>query len=133
MKRTRATTICIIDDDAVLRATWRHVLEDAGHKVVEASNGRDGVELVHSCGASVAIVDIIMPDQEGLETIRALMERNPLLSILAVSGFDQHYLKMAMIFGAADCLRKPFLGSELTKRVNQILERRALLELPEGQ
>lgn len=114
--------VCIVDDDVELRATLKHLLEDAGMRVLEASNGRDGVELARSGQAAVAIVDIVMPDQEGLETIRQLRLQIPQIKVLAMSGFDSRYLEMAMKFGADDAVRKPFSGRELVARVKRLLE-----------
>lgn len=114
--------VCIVDDDVELRATLKHLLEDAGMRVLEASNGRDGVELARSGQAAVAIVDIVMPDQEGLETIRQLRLQIPQIKVLAMSGFDSRYLEMAMKFGADDAVRKPFSGRELVSRVKRLLE-----------
>lgn len=114
--------VCIIDDDAMLRSTLRNTLEDAGYLVFEACNGRTGVEMARQCNASLAVVDIVMPDQEGLATIRELTEQLPRIQILAISGFDQKYLNIAEQFGATDSLRKPFLGSELVSRLNRMLK-----------
>jgi DNA-binding response OmpR family regulator len=116
-----AVLVCIVDDDVELRATLKHMLEDAGMRVVETSSGRDGVELAQGAGAAVAIVDIVMPDQEGLETIRMMRLRVPGIRILAMSGYDSRYLEMAMKFGADDAVRKPFGGRELVARVQQLL------------
>lgn len=122
MKPLIPVPVCIVDDDAELRATLKHLLEDAGMLVLEASNGRDGVELARSADAAVAIVDIVMPDQEGLETIRLLRLQIPQIKVLAMSGFDSRYLDMAMKLGADDAVRKPFSGRELVARVKRLLE-----------
>jgi len=122
MKPLFPVPVCIVDDDVELRATLKHLLEDAGMRVLEASNGRDGVELARSVDAAVAIVDIVMPDQEGLETIRQLRLQIPQIKVLAMSGFDSRYLEMAMKFGADDAVRKPFSGRELVARVKRLLE-----------
>ena len=122
MKPLSLVPVCIVDDDVELRDTLKHLLEDAGLRVLEASNGRDGVELARSGEAAVAIVDIVMPDQEGLETIRQLRLQIPQIKVLAMSGFDSRYLDMAMKFGADDTVRKPFSGRELVARVKRLLE-----------
>jgi CheY-like chemotaxis protein len=122
MTKEFTTIVCIVDDDDELRATMRHQLEDAGLRVFESANGRDGVESAEKTGAAIAIVDIVMPDQEGLETIRTLRMRIPGIRLLAMSGFASNYLEMAKKFGADDVLRKPFTGRELVTRVHQLLE-----------
>jgi DNA-binding response OmpR family regulator len=113
--------VCIVDDDVELRATLKHILEDAGMRVVETANGRDGVDVAQAAGAAVAIVDIVMPDQEGLETIRTLRARVPGIRVLAMTGYDSRYLDMAIKLGADEAIRKPFTGRELVARVQQLL------------
>jgi len=122
MTKEPGIIVCVIDDDDELRATLRHQLEDAGMRVFESANGRDGVQSAELTGAAVAIVDIVMPDQEGLETIRTLRLRVPGIRLLAMSGFDASYLEIAKKFGADGVLRKPFAGRELVTRVRQLLE-----------
>ena len=116
-----ATLVCIMDDDVELRATLKHLLQDAGMRVVETASGRDGIALAQDVGAAVAIVDIVMPDQEGLETIRTLRQLVPGIRILAMSGYDSRYLDMAMKLGADDSVRKPFAGRELVSRIRLLL------------
>jgi DNA-binding response OmpR family regulator len=122
MTKAVGRIVCIVDDDDELRATMRLQLEEAGMRVFESANGRDGVLSAEAAGAEVAVVDIVMPDQEGLETIRMLRARCPGIRLLAMSGFASGYLEMARKFGADDVLSKPFTGRELVSRVRQLLE-----------
>jgi DNA-binding response OmpR family regulator len=114
--------VCIVDDDVDLRATLRRQLEEAGLRVCEASSGREAVDVVLAAQAAVAIVDIVMPDQEGLETIRTLRQQAPGILLLAMSGYDDRYLNMALKLGADDALRKPFTGRDLLARVRRLLD-----------
>jgi len=67
--------ILIIDDEPQIRRLLVGVLNGAGHRVCEATNGRDGIELFHRAHPALVITDIVMPDTEGIETIRELPTR----------------------------------------------------------
>lgn len=120
--------VLIIDDDGMVRATLRMVLEDAGYEVQEAENGRRGVELFRRSPPDVVITDIIMPEQEGIETIIELRKQSPSLPIIAISGGVHtgtlDVLAFARRLGADEILAKPFGPGEMVEAVERILGRR---------
>lgn len=119
--------ILVVDDEDLVRLTLRQMLEAAGHVVFEAANGRDGVALQAEQPVDLVLTDIIMPDQEGIETIVQLRRKNPRLKIIAISGGgrmkNMDFLKIAANVGADATLAKPFSTRELTEAVNRCLER----------
>ena len=118
--------VLIIDDDAEVRRLIIRILIGAGHTVREAQNGEVGVRMFREARPSLVITDILMPEREGIETIRELRRETPAVPILAISGgcnFD--YLTIAMHFGADAKLAKPFSPAELLNLVAELLERSA--------
>jgi DNA-binding response OmpR family regulator len=117
--------ICVIDDDDRFRRALCVQLEDAGYQVAEASNGQDGLDLMKKIKAPLAIVDIIMPEREGISTIQEIKTISPATRILAVSGggFGDPglYLESARMLGADDTLAKPFRPVDLLDRVKRLL------------
>lgn len=117
--------ILVIDDDPAMRETLCRVLCREGHSAVGATNGRVGLERQKEQPADLVITDILMPEQEGMETIMKLRRDYPDVRIIAISGggrlafFD--FLKYARQFGADYALAKPFTPSELLKTVQQAL------------
>jgi DNA-binding NtrC family response regulator len=108
--------LLLIDDDPQLRRTLAIVLADAGHAVSTAENGRDGLRALRDGAFDLVITDIIMPEMEGMETIRELRHRMPDLKIIAISGgwaTSKSYLDMAEGLGAHYTLAKPFEAQEL--------------------
>jgi two-component system response regulator (stage 0 sporulation protein F) len=103
-------SILIIDDEADIRRLLRVALEGAGHRVWEATNGREGVALYRSAPADVVLVDILMPVQDGLDTILALMQEFINTKVIAMTGVagTQGKLDMAKLLGARHTLLKPF-------------------------
>jgi DNA-binding response OmpR family regulator len=101
------TEVCLIDDDHDVRRTLRNHLESDGFKVVEGSNGHEGLRLLEHHPCKIAVIDLIMPEKEGLSTILEIKSRFPHLRILAISGRDVQYLKLATELGADETLSKP--------------------------
>lgn len=117
--------ILIIDDDDSVNRMLQHVLEDAGYEVQGAPNGRTGLDYFRKRPADLLIVDILMPEKDGLETIMELREENPDVKIIAISGggrFDtSDYLETAKLLGAQLILTKPFDLSKLLQSIKDLL------------
>jgi len=113
--------ILVIDDDEDQRDLVRAVLEVEGYKVLEASGGYSALEMIREEIPDMAIVDIFMPDMDGLETITQLRLRTADMKIIAMSGCGlfQHsdYLSHAKEFGANAGIAKPFRINDLVKLV----------------
>ena len=78
--------ILVVDDDEFVRSMLRTTLIDAGYDVLDASNGRDALKVFRENPACIVILDIVMPEMEGIEAIQRLRERDPDVKIIAVSG-----------------------------------------------
>jgi DNA-binding NtrC family response regulator len=109
--------ILVVDDDPAIRSFLRHVLRSSGHRVLEASNGRQAVQHLRQRKVDLLITDLIMPDQEGLETIQTAREEFPDLQVVAMSGgFGEQFLIVAEKLGAQEILHKPF-GAEAVREL----------------
>jgi signal transduction histidine kinase/CheY-like chemotaxis protein len=118
----RPCTILVADDDAAVRGLLRQVLEDAGYEVLEAAHGRAAVELVRSVHVDVLITDLVMPEQEGLETLSQVRQSHPGIGVIAISGaFGGDFLKTAKLLGATATLCKPIPPEDLLAAVRQVL------------
>jgi CheY-like chemotaxis protein len=104
--------ILLIDDDDDVRTLIRLTLVHAGHTVLEARNGREGVALFPHAAADLVITDIVMPEGEGMEVLMALRRHVPPVKVMAISGGGRvsaaDYLHMAKAMGAAKVLRNRF-------------------------
>jgi len=115
--------ILVIDDDADLRVMLEQTLESAGHEVILAADGKEGVEQYRTKPADLVITDIYMPNQEGLETIIKFRRHFPALAIIAMSGRETAptMLSIAQKLGAVEVLQKPFVADELLAAVGRAL------------
>jgi len=77
--------ILVIEDEAAMRRTIRRMLESAGHEVIEAEDGSRGLAQFHKRPVDAVITDIIMPNKEGIETIREIRGLDPDITIVAIS------------------------------------------------
>ena len=122
--------ILLVEDDASFRESMYKVLTRAGHDVQEADNGRVALQQLHDHPADVVITDIVMPEQEGLETIIRLRRTNPHVKVIAISGGGSinavDYLRTAKKLGALATLAKPFSRQEILTAIEQVLA------LPDG-
>lgn len=116
--------ILIIDDDELLRGVLAKALAHGGHSVIQASDGRQGVELARVTSVDLVISDLIMPVQEGVETIMTLRRERPQLPVIAMSGGASNsklYLDIAGKIGAKRVLSKPFTPKQLLDVIGEVL------------
>lgn len=115
----------VIEDDKVNLLLVSRTLEKRGWQVDVATNGRTAMALMAERNYDLVVTDIIMPDQEGLETISQIRRNHPSLRILAMSAGgakpDFDYLKIARTMGASDTIRKPFTPSALLTHVERVM------------
>lgn len=119
--------ILIIEDDAPVRKIICRMLEREGHEVMEARDGEGGITIFHNQQVDLVITDIVMPNKEGLETIKELKKVDPDITIIAISGGGKipgsHYLLLAKQFGASYTFEKPFNWKQLIDSVNEMLSK----------
>lgn len=116
--------ILFIDDDESLRNVVSKALTHAGHEVIQAADGQQGLDLARSTRLDLVITDLVMPVQEGVETILTLRREQPKLPVIAISGGMSNsklYLEIAGKIGARRILAKPFTPRELLQEIENIL------------
>jgi CheY-like chemotaxis protein len=117
--------ILVIDDDAAIRRLIIRILKNARHEVVEAVNGLDGIKKFQAQKPDLVITDIVMPDQEGVQTIMDIRNAGSKIGVIAMSGGGfgnaHEYLEIAKELGADAILPKPFRAEQLLALVEQWL------------
>jgi DNA-binding NtrC family response regulator len=115
--------ILIIDDDVRIRELIRMWLEREGDEVFEAENGKKGLEAHLSSSVELVICDLIMPVQEGIETITHFRDQFPNVGLIAISGGGKigpdSYLAVAEQLGAWKVFTKPLDMPSLIKAVRE--------------
>ncbi len=110
-------SILIVDDDAVLGSLVSRGLRGHGYKVGEAVDGNKAIRALETTVYDAVVIDIIMPDREGVETIIEIRARWPTIKVIAMSGGGrldpEMFLNLASTFGADVLLKKPFKLADL--------------------
>ncbi len=127
-------SILVIDDEPAIRMALQRVLASQGHTVRLAKNGAEGLKALKQEHADIAIVDIIMPTLNGVDTIRSIVQEFPEVKIIAISGGGnfspaqyqpyalktEAYLASATIAGAHAVLSKPFRSQEVIDAIASV-------------
>jgi two-component system, chemotaxis family, chemotaxis protein CheY len=118
--------VLLVDDEAQIRSIVRMLLDRMGHEVQEATNGREAVQTFREKHFDVVILDIFMPEKDGLECIGELRKLDKNVKIVAVSGGGSRGmmdpLRVASQMGADAVLLKPFDLSQLRRVIDELLE-----------
>ena len=121
--------ILIVDDEPRVRDSIRSILEDEGYTVIEASDGREGLSRVAADKPDCVLLDIWMPDLDGIEVLRGVKQLDGDLPVIIMSGHGtiETAVKAAKL-GAYDFLEKPLSIDKLELVLRNALSQRALLE-----
>ena len=106
-------SVLVVDDQDQIRQLIREMLEQAGYEVEEARDGKEGLDRYRARSMDLVIMDILMPDQDGLETIMTLRREFPDARVIAMTGGCDtigvvNFLDVAKMLGARRTLQKPF-------------------------
>lgn len=118
--------ILLVEDDAGVRQLSKRILERAGYRVLEASNGNDAERLFaeHADAIDLIVTDIIMPGCGGLELLKRLRVRAPALRALYMSGYtEQSAVDQTGLGRDIPFVQKPFTAAEFTRQVRGALDR----------
>ncbi len=117
--------ILVVDDNETFRLPLSATLQSAGYEVETAAEGGLAVKLHRKRPFDLVITDLVMPDQEGLETIMQLRQFQPDLRIIAISGDGRmdasNYLPLARKLGAGEILAKPFTAEQILEAIARMM------------
>ena len=129
----RGEVILVVEDDEGVRWMTRRVLTDAGYQVLEASDGRAGLDLLGRDGAAVRLVvtDVVMPEMGGRELAERLATLRPGLPVLFTSGYtDGEIVRRGLLQPGAVFLQKPFDPDTIIRIVRERLDSASLPAMP---
>lgn len=124
-----APVVLVVDDDAISRELLAAYLSNAGYRIAKAENGREALDVVRETPPDLVITDIVMPEQEGIQTIVELQKQAGDIPIIAISGGGgigdsatgmDIYLGAALRFGAKRVFRKPVNRNEIVEAVAEL-------------
>ena len=117
--------VLLIDDEELVVIVLRNALLSAGHEVITAADGDQGLLALRRHPVDIIVTDIIMPGKEGIETILEIRRLSPTIPIIAMSGggvsAGRVYLESAARLGATRTLSKPFPPKRLLEEIDTCL------------
>jgi two-component system KDP operon response regulator KdpE len=119
----RKPLVLVVDDEAPIQRFVRAELEAQGYQVLTAGGGAEALERVEDDRPDLVLLDVMMPEMDGFETLRRLRERSPVpVIMLTARGGDLDKVR-GLRSGADDYVTKPFNPEELTARISAVLRR----------
>ena len=114
--------ILIVDDEEMDRVLLADILRRAGHETLFAANGRAALRLCRKSDIDLVVTDIVMPELNGLELLESLLEADPWVRVIAISGITAKKLNQAARSGAKAILTKPVDPEELLREISRALD-----------
>lgn len=119
--------ILVVDDHELIRKTLKKALDDEGYRVSLAQNGSECLKAVQSSEFDLILLDMRLPDMNGLEILQKLKETNPDIAVIVMTAYgDLESSQRAMTLGAFDFLHKPVKARAITSIVKMAMEIRSL-------
>ena len=114
--------VLVVDDAAFMRVRAVKVLQEAGHDVAEAENGRDAVKQYAAWRPDVVLMDITMPEMDGLSALKEIKQLDPSAKVSMVTAMGQQAIVMeALRAGARDFVLKPFQPDRVLASLRKLL------------
>ena len=115
--------VLIIEDDAPFRLFLRDILTLAGYQVLEADNGRQGLQLFQKTRPCLVLLDILMPEQDGIETVQAIkkIDRSAVVFTMTSGEWGENNSMAAQLLGAKRSFFKPFSADQLFEAIQEEL------------
>ena len=118
--------ILVVDDDEMIRAFVKELLQINEFKITEAANGKLGLKEFRENTPDLVITDIVMPEMEGISFIRELRNHNKDIPIIAMTGNIhgrmEEYLDISSKIGADEVLRKPVKSEDIINTINRLIQ-----------
>lgn len=122
--------ILVVDDDPTIRAIAQELLHGSGHELFEAEDGDEALRIAAVMPIDLIVLDMLMPNKDGIETIQAVKRDHPATRILAISSGGRMdgamLLKLATAFGADETMQKPLRLGTFAVIIDSLLARAAV-------
>lgn len=119
--------ILVVDDDVFMRDACNQGLSRHGHSVTLAKSGREGLDLLERWSFDLILLDLRMPDEDGMSILSTIKERDPDANVVIITGYGTIKTAVQAIkLGAFDFIAKPFTPDELVALVNRVMRNRRL-------
>ncbi len=119
--------VIVVDDEDNIKDLIKELLTLKGHKCFTASNGKEALEKLSSDNFDSAIIDIVMPEMDGITLTKEILKKYPDIAIMVMTGFADYTAKEALDSGASDFINKPFNPNEFLMRFYKMMHTHILI------
>jgi len=109
--------ILVVDDDMVMRDLLKIILKD--YEVYEAENGREAVEIYKKVKPDIVLMDVLMPNMDGIEATKEILKIDPNAKIVGITAFASHKGKELLEAGAKEIIEKPFTRKKIIETIKK--------------
>ncbi|WP_456330004.1 response regulator [Archaeoglobus sp.] len=113
--------VLVVDDDCGICELYKEILRK--FKVISACSGKEGLELYRKFKPELIVVDIKMPDMNGVEVTKEILKLNPNAVVIAVTAYRKEFEEKILAVGAKEVLEKPFNIEDLRNRILKYLNK----------
>ena len=114
--------ILVVDDSAFIRTRCTALIKQLGHEVLEAADGAQAVQVFKQAEPDAVLLDITMPNMDGLDALRAILSHNPNARVAMVTAMGQQAIVMEAIkAGARDFVIKPFDSDRVAAALKKLV------------
>ena len=122
-KKTKSITVLLVDDDVLVLDTLKTILEQSGYSIYAASDHTSALEIISAFSVDVAIIDLMLGKENGIELMKKIREKIPNLLTIIVTGFGTIEKAVeAMHQGAWDFISKPVTSGILLEKLERLEE-----------
>ena len=115
-------TVMVVDDNQFMRKRITKTLDGNGYRVIEAEDGAKAVELYSSARPDAVLMDVVMPNKDGLEALAEIRQLDPRAIVIMLTALDQQAVAVkAVQAGAKDFLAKPVVPDKLVAALKKVL------------
>src|SRR5580700_5660664 len=116
-------TVLVVDDEDRIRSSLRGILSDEGFRVLDTGRAPEVMELIEREHPAVVLLDVWMPDIDGIELLRRIKSERPAVAVIMISGHANIQSAVAATkLGAADFIQKPFSVTGLLASIARVLD-----------
>ncbi|MGB6553916.1 MAG: UDP-3-O-acyl-N-acetylglucosamine deacetylase, partial [Candidatus Binataceae bacterium] len=116
-------TVLVVDDEERIRSSIRGILSDEGFRVVDTGDAPGVMDLIHREAPSIVLLDVWMPELDGIELLRRIKSEQPAVPVIMISGHANIQSAVAATkLGAADFIQKPFSVDGLLASISRALD-----------
>jgi CheY-like chemotaxis protein len=116
-------TILVVDDDQMVLRLADSMLKRFGYRVITATSGKEALHLFESIQVDLALIDLVMPEMDGVDVVERIHDLRPGLPVLFFSAYSDDDSLRPMFARGVPFIAKPFTSLQLTQKIREVLDR----------